>query len=89
MAFSSRSRVRVSPGNASCRRCGRWSVSAQLAPYAAIVAPHDATHYGGQADPLISNGLAVHLAPELNENIAASLRSGAAPWAPTMLGAGS
>jgi len=53
---------------------------AQLAPYAAIVAPHDATHYGGQADPLISNGLAVHLAPELNEAIAAGLRSGAAPW---------
>jgi alkanesulfonate monooxygenase SsuD/methylene tetrahydromethanopterin reductase-like flavin-dependent oxidoreductase (luciferase family) len=53
---------------------------AQVVPYAAIVAPHDATHYGGQADPLISNGLAAHLAPELNENIAAGLRSGAAPW---------
>jgi alkanesulfonate monooxygenase SsuD/methylene tetrahydromethanopterin reductase-like flavin-dependent oxidoreductase (luciferase family) len=53
---------------------------AQLAPYAAIVAPHDATHYGGQAHPLISNGLAVHLAPELNETIADGLRSGAAPW---------
>jgi len=53
---------------------------AQLAPYPAIVAPLDATHYGGQADPLISNGLAVHLAPELNETIAAGLRSGVAPW---------
>jgi alkanesulfonate monooxygenase SsuD/methylene tetrahydromethanopterin reductase-like flavin-dependent oxidoreductase (luciferase family)/FAD/FMN-containing dehydrogenase len=53
---------------------------AQVLPYAAIVAPHNATHYGGQADPLISNGLAVHLAPELNETIAAGLRSGAAPW---------
>jgi alkanesulfonate monooxygenase SsuD/methylene tetrahydromethanopterin reductase-like flavin-dependent oxidoreductase (luciferase family) len=53
---------------------------AQVAPYAAIVAPHDATHYGGQTDPLVSNGLAVRLAPELNENIAAGLRSGAAPW---------
>jgi alkanesulfonate monooxygenase SsuD/methylene tetrahydromethanopterin reductase-like flavin-dependent oxidoreductase (luciferase family) len=53
---------------------------AQLAPYAAIVAPHDATHYGGQADPLVSNGFAVHLAPELTENIAAGLHSGAAPW---------
>jgi len=41
------------------------------------VAPSDATHYGGQADPLFSNGLAVHLAPELNEGVAAGLRSGA------------
>jgi alkanesulfonate monooxygenase SsuD/methylene tetrahydromethanopterin reductase-like flavin-dependent oxidoreductase (luciferase family) len=53
---------------------------AQLAPYAAIVAPHDATHYGGQADPLISNGLAMQLSPELNEGIAAGLHSGVAPW---------
>jgi FAD/FMN-containing dehydrogenase len=47
---------------------------AQLLPYAAIVAPHDATHYGGQADPLFSNGFAAHLTPELNEAIAAGLR---------------
>jgi len=53
---------------------------AQLAPYPAIVAPHDAAHYGGQGDLLISNGLAVHLAAELNESIAAGLSSGAAPW---------
>jgi alkanesulfonate monooxygenase SsuD/methylene tetrahydromethanopterin reductase-like flavin-dependent oxidoreductase (luciferase family) len=53
---------------------------AQLVPYAAIVAPHDATHYGGLTDPLISNGLAVQLSPELNEGIAAGLRSGTAPW---------
>jgi FAD/FMN-containing dehydrogenase len=46
---------------------------AQLLPYAAIVAPHDATHSGGQADPLFSNGFAVHLTPELNEGIAAGL----------------
>jgi hypothetical protein len=38
------------------------------------VAPHDATHYGSQADPLFSNGFAVHLTPELNEGIAAGLR---------------
>jgi FAD/FMN-containing dehydrogenase len=38
------------------------------------VAPHDATHYGGQADPLFSNGFAAHLTPELNEAIAAGLR---------------
>ena len=53
---------------------------AQLLPYAAIVAPSDAAHYGGQADPLLSNGLAVHLAPELTEGIAAGLRDGATPW---------
>jgi alkanesulfonate monooxygenase SsuD/methylene tetrahydromethanopterin reductase-like flavin-dependent oxidoreductase (luciferase family) len=53
---------------------------AQVLPYAAIVAPHDAAHYGAQADPLLSNGFAVHLAPELNEGLAAGLRSGAAPW---------
>jgi FAD/FMN-containing dehydrogenase len=47
---------------------------AQLLPYAAIVAPHDAAHYGGQADPLFSNGFALHLTPELNEGIAAGLR---------------
>lgn len=50
---------------------------AQLLPYAAIVAPSDATHYGGQTDPLFSNGHTVHLTPELNEGIAAGLRSGA------------
>ncbi|HEX6450415.1 MAG TPA: LLM class flavin-dependent oxidoreductase [Trebonia sp.] len=53
---------------------------AQLLPYPAIVAPSDAAHYGGQADPLISNGLAVHLAPELTEAIEAGLRSGVTPW---------
>jgi alkanesulfonate monooxygenase SsuD/methylene tetrahydromethanopterin reductase-like flavin-dependent oxidoreductase (luciferase family) len=53
---------------------------AQLLPYAAIVAPHDATHYGGQGEPLISNGFAVHLTPELNDAIASGLRSAAAPW---------
>jgi alkanesulfonate monooxygenase SsuD/methylene tetrahydromethanopterin reductase-like flavin-dependent oxidoreductase (luciferase family)/FAD/FMN-containing dehydrogenase len=53
---------------------------AQVLPYAAIVAPADATHYGGQAEPLLSNGFAVHLAPELNEGIAAGLRSAATPW---------
>jgi alkanesulfonate monooxygenase SsuD/methylene tetrahydromethanopterin reductase-like flavin-dependent oxidoreductase (luciferase family) len=53
---------------------------AQLLPYPAIVAPSDAAHYGGQADPLISNGLAVHLAPDLSEGIADGLRSGVTPW---------
>ena len=53
---------------------------ARLLPYAAIVAPNDATHYGGQVDPLISNGFAMHLTPELNEGIAAGLRSAATPW---------
>jgi alkanesulfonate monooxygenase SsuD/methylene tetrahydromethanopterin reductase-like flavin-dependent oxidoreductase (luciferase family) len=53
---------------------------AQVLPYAAIVAPHDATYYGGQADPLFSNGFAVHLTPELTEGIAAGLRSAATPF---------
>ena len=53
---------------------------AQVLPYAAVVAPHDATHYGGQAEPLLSNGLALHLEPQLNEGIAAGLRTGVAPW---------
>jgi alkanesulfonate monooxygenase SsuD/methylene tetrahydromethanopterin reductase-like flavin-dependent oxidoreductase (luciferase family) len=53
---------------------------AQVLPYAAIVPPHDAAHHSGQADPLISNGFAVHLTPELNEGIAAGLRSAATPW---------
>jgi FAD/FMN-containing dehydrogenase len=53
---------------------------AQLAPYAAIVAPSDGAHYGGMTDPLISNGFAVHLEPELNEGIAAGLASGATSW---------
>ncbi|HEX3492788.1 MAG TPA: LLM class flavin-dependent oxidoreductase [Streptosporangiaceae bacterium] len=52
---------------------------AQLLPYAAIVAPHDATHYGAPAEPLFSNGFAVHLTPELNEGLAAGLHSRAAP----------
>ena len=51
---------------------------AQLLPYAAVVAPRDAPHFGGQADPLVSNGFAVHLTPELAEGVAAGLGSGAA-----------
>jgi alkanesulfonate monooxygenase SsuD/methylene tetrahydromethanopterin reductase-like flavin-dependent oxidoreductase (luciferase family) len=53
---------------------------AQLLPYPAIVAPSDAAHYGGQAEPLISNGLAVHLTPDLNEGIADGLYRGVTPW---------
>jgi alkanesulfonate monooxygenase SsuD/methylene tetrahydromethanopterin reductase-like flavin-dependent oxidoreductase (luciferase family) len=51
---------------------------AQLLPYSLVVAPQDAPHYGGQADPLFSNGFAMHLTPELTEDIAAGLDSGAA-----------
>jgi alkanesulfonate monooxygenase SsuD/methylene tetrahydromethanopterin reductase-like flavin-dependent oxidoreductase (luciferase family)/FAD/FMN-containing dehydrogenase len=51
---------------------------AQLLPYAAVVPPQDAVHYGGQADPLFSNGFATHLTPELTEGIAAGLDTGAA-----------
>jgi alkanesulfonate monooxygenase SsuD/methylene tetrahydromethanopterin reductase-like flavin-dependent oxidoreductase (luciferase family) len=51
---------------------------AQVLPYAAVVAPQDAAHYGGQADPLFSNGFAVHLTPELTEGIEAGLETSAA-----------
>jgi FAD/FMN-containing dehydrogenase len=53
---------------------------AQLVPYAAIVPPADATHYGGQDNPLISNGFVEHLTAEVNDAIAAGLRSGVTPW---------
>jgi len=53
---------------------------AQVLPYAAIVAPSDATHYGSPAEPLISNGFAVHLTPELNAGIATGLGNGATSW---------
>ncbi|KAB2345900.1 LLM class flavin-dependent oxidoreductase [Actinomadura rudentiformis] len=52
---------------------------AQLVPYAAIVPPADATHHGGQGQPLVSNGFAEHLDEEINEIVADGLR-GAAPW---------
>jgi Luciferase-like monooxygenase/FAD binding domain/Berberine and berberine like len=53
---------------------------AQLAPYAAIVPPHDGRHYGGEERPLVSNGLAEHLTPEVSERLAEGLRSRVAPW---------
>jgi Berberine and berberine like len=53
---------------------------AQVLPYAAIMPPSDATHHGGLAEPLISNGFAEHLAPDLNDAIAGGLGSGAAAW---------
>ncbi|HET6547958.1 MAG TPA: LLM class flavin-dependent oxidoreductase [Solirubrobacter sp.] len=51
---------------------------AQLAPYPAIVAPYDNRHSGGQSRPLVSNGLATHLTPELTKTIANGLPT--APW---------
>jgi alkanesulfonate monooxygenase SsuD/methylene tetrahydromethanopterin reductase-like flavin-dependent oxidoreductase (luciferase family) len=51
---------------------------AQLAPYAAIVAPYDNRHSGGRSNPLVSNGFATHLTPELTEAIAHGLP--VAPW---------
>jgi alkanesulfonate monooxygenase SsuD/methylene tetrahydromethanopterin reductase-like flavin-dependent oxidoreductase (luciferase family) len=50
------------------------------APYSAIVAPHDNQHYGGQTRPLISNGLANRITPELSQRLAEGLRSSVAPW---------
>lgn len=53
---------------------------AQLAPYAAIVAPQDSPHTGGQTHPLISNGFAVHLTDEIGDLLGEGLRSHEAPW---------
>jgi alkanesulfonate monooxygenase SsuD/methylene tetrahydromethanopterin reductase-like flavin-dependent oxidoreductase (luciferase family)/FAD/FMN-containing dehydrogenase len=53
---------------------------AQLAPYAAILPPHDNRHHGSQAQPLVSNGNAVHVAGELAERLADGVSSGVAPW---------
>jgi len=52
---------------------------AQLAPYAAIVSPQGARHDGGDS-PLISNGFAEQLTPELGERLADGLRTRVAPW---------
>jgi len=53
---------------------------AQLVPYAAIVPPADAAHYGGQEQALFSNGFAEHLDDQVNDIVADGLRSTAAPW---------
>src|SRR5918997_104656 len=53
---------------------------ASLAPYAAIVAPHDNQHYGGQRRPLVSNGLANRLTPEMSEQVELGLRTRVASW---------
>jgi alkanesulfonate monooxygenase SsuD/methylene tetrahydromethanopterin reductase-like flavin-dependent oxidoreductase (luciferase family) len=53
---------------------------AVLAPYAAIVAPLDAVHYGAGGQPLVSNGFAVHLTPELSEELEMGMRTRVAPW---------
>lgn len=51
-----------------------------LTPYAAIVPPRDNRHYGGQRQPLISNGLAEHLTSDLSQKLADGLRSRIARW---------
>jgi Berberine and berberine like len=53
---------------------------AQLAPYAAVVPPHDNQHYGGAGRTLISNGLAEHLTPELTGQLADGMHSRTATW---------
>jgi alkanesulfonate monooxygenase SsuD/methylene tetrahydromethanopterin reductase-like flavin-dependent oxidoreductase (luciferase family) len=53
---------------------------AVLAPYSAIVPPHDDRHLGGQARPLVSSGLAVHLTRQLSELLAVGLETHVAPW---------
>ena len=52
---------------------------AQLAPYAAILPAYDNRHDGGQ-DPLVSNGFAVNLTPELSRRVADGLSTRVAPW---------
>jgi alkanesulfonate monooxygenase SsuD/methylene tetrahydromethanopterin reductase-like flavin-dependent oxidoreductase (luciferase family) len=51
-----------------------------LVPYAAIVPPLDNDHYGGQRRPLISNGFANRLTPELSEQLALGLGTRVTPW---------
>ena len=51
-----------------------------LVPYAAIVPPLDNDHYGGRRRPLISNGFANRLTPELSEQLALGLRTRVASW---------
>jgi alkanesulfonate monooxygenase SsuD/methylene tetrahydromethanopterin reductase-like flavin-dependent oxidoreductase (luciferase family) len=53
---------------------------AQLVPYAAIVAPVEDRHYGGQKRPRISSGLADHMTRGLSELVALGLDSRVAPW---------
>jgi FAD/FMN-containing dehydrogenase len=52
---------------------------AQLAPYAAILPAHDNRHDGGQ-DPLVSNGFAVTLTPDISRRLADGLDTRVAPW---------
>jgi FAD/FMN-containing dehydrogenase len=52
---------------------------AQLAPYAALLPAYDNRHDGGQ-DPMVSNGFAVHLTPELSTRLADGLSTRVAPW---------
>jgi FAD/FMN-containing dehydrogenase len=53
---------------------------AQLVPYAAVVPASGSQHYGGQGDPLVSNGFAVHLTTEIGDLVAEGLASHVAPW---------
>jgi alkanesulfonate monooxygenase SsuD/methylene tetrahydromethanopterin reductase-like flavin-dependent oxidoreductase (luciferase family) len=53
---------------------------ARLVPYAAAIPAYDTNQYGGQGDPLISNGLTVHITAELSERLASALRLRSTPW---------
>jgi hypothetical protein len=53
---------------------------AQLVPYAAIVAPQNSPHTGGQTHPLISNGFAMELTTDIGGLLGEGLRSHVAPW---------
>ena len=53
---------------------------AQLVPYAAVVPTSGRQHDGGQRNPLISNGFAVHLTAQIGELVSNGLASHVAPW---------
>lgn len=55
--------------------------SAQKAPYAAVVHADDAPYQGGSTrGPLLSNGFAEHLTPDISGEITEALRSGVTQW---------
>jgi FAD/FMN-containing dehydrogenase len=55
--------------------------NARRVPYAAIVHADDVPYQGGSTQgPLLSNGFAEHLTPELTREIAAAVRGGVSQW---------
>ena len=59
---------------------GLLEQQAYLLPYAAVVPSRDNVHVGGTTRPLVSNGFAERLTPELAALIADGVRGQVAPW---------